>query len=257
MSLPSDAAAAVERIEALLDEAERFDLATQGGDDAYALRETRARYLPETLAAFEGIPPMARSVPDDVTGATPEQSLLSQLDVLERATAQRLQRLADGTRLALSANGRFLIERFGSAESLPAAPAPASVNASGDAPALTASRFIASIGANAQNKQIVDAIATRFQSAFPSIVQVERGLFGGPAKSVAIVVPRGDERLRYAIAIDRTGSIEASCSKIVRGVTIRTISAPLDEWVRALFEDLHQYARASEHTRTMLASLLR
>ena len=94
MQLPPDAAARASRIEALLDEAER--VLAQGGavDEAsFSLRETRARYLPDTLRAYFDVPPSLRGE-RDASGRTPDELLIAQLDHLERATAQRLRELA-------------------------------------------------------------------------------------------------------------------------------------------------------------------
>ena len=50
MQLPDGAAQSVSRIEALLDEAERVLTGSHATDEAtFSLRETRARYLPDTL----------------------------------------------------------------------------------------------------------------------------------------------------------------------------------------------------------------
>ncbi|HEY9179780.1 MAG TPA: hypothetical protein VIO32_03610, partial [Candidatus Baltobacteraceae bacterium] len=113
MALPPQAQACVDRILALLDEAQALELDRLAGDDAYALRTTRERYLPETLDAYARIPPALRSVPDPQSARTPDDQLLEQLAILERATAQRLMRLAGRECSTLSANGRFLVDRLG------------------------------------------------------------------------------------------------------------------------------------------------
>jgi hypothetical protein len=254
MALPAQAQASVDRILALLDEAQVLGLDQSSSEDAYALRTTRARYLPETLDAYERIPPVLRQAPDAASGRTPDDQLLEQLAIIERSAAQRLQRAAEIARATLSANGRFLIDRLGPLDSLPEAPPLQARGAT-----VTAQRFVSAIAAGAKrNRDLVNAVADRLYRAFPLMTEVERGLFGtGPARRVAITVPLGNDRLRYGLALGAGGDIETTCAKIVRGVTIRTEHVPFDQWARALYEDLHAYARSSVQAQEMLAQLVR
>src|ERR1700738_857925 len=77
-ALPAEALALQARIESMLAQAET--LLAQGGSDeaAYALRETERRYLPDTLKAYDDIPPARRD-------ATAAEMLVEQLRLLERA----------------------------------------------------------------------------------------------------------------------------------------------------------------------------
>lgn len=257
MMLPPAAQTSLDRIETMLDEAERFGLDALGAnEDAFALRETRERYVPETLAAYERIPPSARALADPQSGKTPDDLLVEQLSILERSTAQRLARLAQTSRTMLSANGRFLVERLGDEQSLPEAPSLPAF----DRPRLLARRFVDALGgpAGARPLDLVDAAASKLEQAFPLLVQTERGIFGsGPARRVAITVPVGNDRLRYALGVARDGSIESTCTKIVRGVAIRSETVPLEEWARGLFEDLSAYAGTNARATEILSSLLR
>jgi hypothetical protein len=254
MTLPNDARACVDRIMALLDEAQALGLDTASGEDAYALRSTRERYLPETLDAYARIPPALRATPDPQSARTPDDHLLEQLTILERATAQRLMRAAEHSRAALSANGRFLIDRLGPLESLPEAPPADAI-----AMPVTANRFVQTITAGAhRNRELVNAVAGKLYDAFPLLTEVDRGIFGtGPAKSVTITVPLGNDRLRYKLALGRSGEVETTCAKVVRSVTIRTEQVPFDAWARALYEDLSAYARNSVQAQEMLEQLTR
>lgn len=252
--LPSQAAACVDRILALLDEARALGADGLSGDDAYALRTMRERYLPETLDAYERIPPALREVRDPSSGRTPDDQLLEQLAILERSAAQRLLRLSEQGRTQLSANGRFLIDRLGPLESLPEAPQfeqhPSPV---------TAHRFIQAIASGAKrNRDLVDAVATKLYEAFPLLTEVDRGIFGsGRARRVAITIPLGNDRLRYALALGSGADVETTCAKIVRGVTIRTEHVPFETWAHALYEDLNAYARSSVQAQEMLEQLTR
>lgn len=244
----------MDRLLALLDEAQALGLDRAPGEDAYALRSMRERYLPETLEAYARIPPAARQTPEAASGKTPDDQLLEQLQILERSAAQRLLRLAEHGRTALSANGRFLLERLGSLDALPSAP-----QIEPHAAPVNAQRFVEAIARGAKrSRDLVNATAERLQRAFPLLTEVDRGLFGtGAAKRVAVTVPLGNDRLQYALVLGRGGELETTCAKIVRGVTIRTEHVPFEQWARALYEDLHAYARNNETTQEMLGNLIR
>lgn len=252
--LPNDAQACVDRVLALLDEAHALGVDRLSGEDAYALRTMRERYLPETLDAYERIPPAMRASPDPSSGRTPDDQLLEQLAILERSAAQRLLRLSEHGRTQLSANGRFLIDRLGPLESLPEAP-----QIEQPYSPVTAHRFIEAIAAGAKrNRDLVNAVAGKLYAAFPLLTEVDRGIFGtGPAKRVAITVPLGNDRLRYALCLGGGGEVETTCAKIVRGVTIRTEHVPFEQWAHALYEDLNAFARSSVQAQEMLQHLTR
>jgi hypothetical protein len=252
--IPDQAQVCVDRILALLDEARALGLDRDSDEDAYALRMTRERYLPETLDAYARIPAAVHDTRDALTGKTPDELLIEQLTILERATAQRLMRTADHARAELSANGRFLVERLGSLDSLPEAPPIEAVGTP-----VTAQRFVETITAGVKRtRDLVDAVAAKLHAAFPLLTEVDRGLFGNaPARRVAITVPIGNDRLRYVLALGRSGEIETTCAKIVRGVTIRTEQVPFETWARALYEDLSAYAKSSAQAQDMLANLIR
>jgi hypothetical protein len=252
--LPAEALAATSRIEAMLDEAERLLAQTQGLDDAgYALAETRRRYLPDTLSAFLDIPPSTRD-------AAAEEMLLGQLTLLERATASRLQALAEAGRSALAVNGAFLSERFGPVESLPDVPAAMQTAVPASAPPQTiVARFfsdIQSAGSGGAPAQLLEVAAAKLSRAFPRLTTVKRGLFGGPPKAVSIDVPSGDHALRYTLEAERFG-IAASCTKIVRGIALRTERVDVGEWLQGLMEDVGAYVERDRAAREFLTTAIR
>jgi len=244
--LPPEAVTAVARIEALLDEARRMLANASGLDEAaYALRETERRYLPDTLAAYLDIPTSQHD-------AAAADMLIGQLTLLEKATGQRLSALAEASRMNQAANGAFLSERFGSVESLPDAP---QVDvADGPSRALVA-RFFAGLdtAASTSPQALVTLAADKFSSLFPALTTIRRGLFGGPPKALELHVPQGDHALRYALTAGRTG-IEASVTKIVRGIALRTEVCDVGEWLQGLFEDMSAYVEHDRATREHLTS---
>jgi hypothetical protein len=250
-ALPEDAARAVSRIEAMLDEAERLIARSGTADErAFSLQETGRRYLPDTLNAYLDLPPSGRD-------ASADELLVDQLRLLERATAQRLAALADAGRTQLAANGAFLAERFGPAESLPDLP-DTPVGAPPAPPRALVARLFSDLGGPRGHDPAVllERAGQRFAAVFPGLTTVRRGLFGsGPVKSVALEVPRPADILRYALESER-GGVAASCTKIVRGVALRTERVDLGQWMQGLLEDMSAYVERDRAARDMLAAFL-
>jgi hypothetical protein len=249
-ALPGEASLAVSRIEAMLDEADR--LIERGGvadESAFSLKETGRRYLPDTLNAYLNVPASQRD-------AVADALLVDQLRLLERATAQRLAALAETGRLNLAANGAFLAERFGPEQALPEVPQSATPVGLAPPRALVA-RLFADLQTPGRTDpaQLLELAGRRFGAVFPNLTTVRRGLFGGPPKSVALDVPRGADVLRYVLEADRTG-VAASCTKVVRGVALRTERIDVGEWMRGLLEDMSAYVERDRSARELLTAFL-
>jgi len=256
MQMPPDAAARVSRIEALLDEAERV-LAGGGAVDeaSFSLRETRARYLPDTLRAYFDVPPSLRGE-RDARGGTPDELLIAQLDHLERATAQRLRELAARRTEGVAANGAFLTERFGPATALPEA-APVQPTAATSAPLALVRTFLDGIAGDAgpHPAALVALAAERFGSLVPQLLTTQRRFGFGAVEALQLTIPVRDGALRYNLAATRSG-IEASATKVVRGVALRTETVDLDAWLRGLYEDLGAFVERDHRTRETLTHFL-
>ena len=103
---------------------------------------------------------------------------------------------------------------------------------------------------------LLERAGQRFAAVFPGLTTVRRGLFGsGPVKSVALEVPRPADILRYALESER-GGVAASCTKIVRGVALRTERVDLGQWMQGLLEDMSAYVERDRAARDMLAAFL-
>ena len=253
-ALPQEAQTLVARIEAMLAQADEL-LAAGGSDEAaYALRETERRYLPDTLKAYEDIPPARRD-------ATSGRMLVEQLRLLERATAQRLAVLSQSAETALAANGAFLTERFGPLDTLPEAPA--SVDAVDPAtapPAALVRRLLERVESESgpEPGAILERAAQRLAAAFPGIATVRHGGFlgRGPVEAVALDVPRRDDLLRYALTRTRHG-VEATVTRFLRGIKNKTIAVDVGEWAHALVEDLGAYVERERGAREVLERMFR
>ncbi len=253
-ALPAEAETLVSRIESMLAQAERL-LASGGSDEAaYALRETERRYLPDTLKAFEDIPPARRD-------ATAAEMLVEQLRLLERATAQRLAVLAESAETALAANGTFLTERFGALETLPEAASAEVADPANAPPAMLVRRVLERLESESgpEPAAILERAAVRLAAAFPSVVTVRRGgLLGrGPVEQVALDVPRPDDLLRYALARTRQGHVEATVTRFLRGIKNKTVAVDVGEWTQGLIADLGTYVERERGARELLTRLFR
>jgi hypothetical protein len=251
--LPPEAETLVARIEGLLGQAQTLLASGDHSEEAaYALRETERRYLPDTLKAYLDVPPARR----DETATT---MLIEQLRLLERATAQRLGALAQSAETALAANGAFLSERFGALETLPDA-AELPVEAAGT-PVTLVRRVFDRLQAEAgpDPAALLERAAVRFTSAFPAIVGVKRGgFFGrGPVEMLMLDVPRVSDLLRYVLARTPYGGVEASVTRVVRGVALRTERCEIGDWVQGLVEDLGTYVARERSVREALTRLFK
>jgi hypothetical protein len=81
-------------------------------DNLYIVRETIARYLPETLANYIALPPVFRVTRVLKDGKTARDLLLEQLAVLDDQMKEVVGNVARGDADALLANGQFLEAKF-------------------------------------------------------------------------------------------------------------------------------------------------
>lgn len=231
-------------------------LLAQGGSDeaAFALRETERRYLPDTIRAYEDIPPARRD-------AVAADMLVEQLRLLERATAQRLAVLAETARTALQANGAFLSERFGPIDALPETPPVDVLDPDTAPPAILVRRLLERVEAAAgpQPLALMERIAAQLGAAFPAIVTVRRGGFlgRGPVDEVALDVPRLGDLLRYALLRTPQGGVDASVTRYLRGVKNKSVTVGIGEWTHGLVADLAAYVERERGARDVLARLFR
>lgn len=255
MHLPNDAAMRVRRIEALLDQADGL-LARAGATDeaTFSLRETRTRYLPDTINAYLDVPASLRGE-SDAGGKTPDARLTAQLEHLERATAQRLRELAARSTDTIAANGAFLTERFGAADALPEAGA---VEVGAAPPATLVRTFFDRLSAEAGSQAggLIVVAADKFSKIVPQLVRVQRAMFGmGAVEAFSIDVPVSDFAVRYSLAA-RRGGIEATATKVVRGVALKTLTVDLDAWLHDLYENLGAFIERDRATRDTLSRFL-
>jgi hypothetical protein len=98
--------------------APRLTAATPGDEALYTVRETVARYLPETLGNYVRLPPLFRVTRELADGRTARALLTDQLAVLSARMKEVVTQVARADTDALLANGQFLRERFGTRDFL-------------------------------------------------------------------------------------------------------------------------------------------
>jgi hypothetical protein len=81
-------------------------------DNLFTVRETIARYLPETLANYVALPAMFRVTRVLKDGKTARDLLMDQLAVLDDQMKEVVANVARGDANALLANGQFLEAKF-------------------------------------------------------------------------------------------------------------------------------------------------
>ncbi len=250
--LPEAARRLIRAIEATIEEA--GPLLREGSappELLYNFEQTKARYLPETIQAFLGVPPSQRTSAD-----APERSatdlLLEQLSVLDRAVKRDLRLLGERKRGDLEANARFLAERFDdrSTEIATADDGPAPAASVG-----TLAQWLPAGGASAA--ETVAFVWTRLREHFPGITEVRgRGIFGmGGVEAVAVTLAQGGgTAFRYTLSA-REGILDASVAKLVHGTSIQTVRCSAQEWLESLYDDIVDQARRHAEMRAPLARL--
>ncbi|MDQ2679963.1 MAG: hypothetical protein M3Y21_02920 [Candidatus Eremiobacteraeota bacterium] len=242
-------------IEATIDEA--LPLLSQvgaAGDAAFSLRQTRANYLPQTVAAYLAVPVSQRDSPDS-DGHTAHDQLLEQLSVLDRATKRDLESVSRQKRNELAVNARFLAERFDD-RSTEVSPIDGDQPVSQKLPVAALANWLPSDTSDA--KAIVAHLGTKFQVAFPRITEFRySGMWGlGRIEAVVITLQQtGGAAFRYTLSA-KNDMLSPSVTKLVHNVSIQTIPCSIDDWLQSLYDDLCAQARKHNETRNALARLL-
>jgi hypothetical protein len=81
--------------------------------DLFTVRETVRRYLPDTLAHYQALPPAMRTTHAVKDGKSARQLLAEQLALLDEEMRGIAAKVSSTDVQALLANGRFLEARFG------------------------------------------------------------------------------------------------------------------------------------------------
>ncbi len=249
--LPDEARHLVQSIEAVLAEAQPM-LDAQGAPPEliYAVRQTGARYLPDTVAAFLAVPRSRRDVPAD-DGKTANDLLLEQLSVLYRSAQQTLTALSAHARGELAANARFLAMRFDdrSTEITPVDDLPPAAATNATLPMW----FV-------QDERPIDVVArvaTLLRAHFPTFTTIRRsGVLGiGAVETIDVTLPQGrGAAFRYTLSA-RDGMLETTVTKLMHGTGIKSVVCTPQEWLQSLYDDIAEYTKRHQEMRTAFASL--
>ncbi|HEX8732324.1 MAG TPA: hypothetical protein VF725_09735 [Ktedonobacterales bacterium] len=117
--------------------------------------------------------------------------------------------------------------------------------------------FAASLRADATDAiAFLEALATKLGGALPQRTQVERegGLFNRAHHVRRIAVRLGE--WEYALAAEPGGSLAASRTHAVRGITLKSEPLGLEDWIAELSAELEELAQASQQDGAALRRLL-
>ena len=253
--LPPAARSFIALIEAHLREAQPLLQSGAENADAFALRETQRRYLPETIQLFMAVPQSLREAVN-AQGESASTQLIKSLAILENATLAHLQNLASAKRDAAEINQQFLAERF---SGISATEQPLIVPAAPNMEqAIPPSTFLiqelfsqATKEAAGNQQQLLDAIAAKFSDAFPRITRVERRLFSRAVKRVEVEIPSSKDAVRYILSWTPYG-FEAGIATMVRGIALKTETLPTENWIATIVEHLADFTSKNQETEARL-----
>ena len=124
-----------------------------------------------------------------------------------------------------------------------------------DDPGLDFDLLAASIRADSKDLSLfLEVLATKLGGAIPGAIRLEHegGLFS-KKKVKRLQVQLAD----HQYALSRAGQgLEATHSHTVRGITLRTETLGVDEWIQLLSRQLAEHAQSSAQARSALDTLL-
>lgn len=107
----------------------------------------------------------------------------------------------------------------------------------------------------ADQRDFIELLALMLEGALPEETEIERrgGLFS--KKHVAqIRVTLGEDR--YLLEKPERGGVQASHTRVVRGIALKTEPMPVDEWVSTLGAALEERAKTSAAAREALQRIV-
>lgn len=107
----------------------------------------------------------------------------------------------------------------------------------------------------ADQREFLELLASMLQGALPEEAEIVRrgGLFS--KKTIAkVVVTFGD--YRYTLEDPGRGPLQATRTRIVRGIALKTEPVPVETWLAELSANLDERARTSATAREALARLV-
>jgi hypothetical protein len=104
---------------------------------------------------------------------------------------------------------------------------------------------------------LLEFLATKFEGALPHSTTVKRGgWFLSGSRPVEQIVLELDE-LIYQITKEKSGYLNASVAKKVRGVVLNTTQVSVDEWTQAVAKNLAELAGKNAQTKDALEKFIR
>jgi len=102
-------------------------------------------------------------------------------------------------------------------------------------------------------REFLPMLARLLKSVMPSSVQtIETGLFKKTIKGLTLT--QGENRL--SLVESGSGGLEASHTRVVRGIALKTESITVEEWLTMVSESLEESAQKNAQARAAMARLL-
>lgn len=108
---------------------------------------------------------------------------------------------------------------------------------------------------SADQRVFLDELARMLESALPAETHIDRrgGLFSKKTVRRVTVLLDG---MRYTLEDPGAGSLHAACTRIVRGIALKTEEPPVEQWLAELGAALDERARTSQAAREALAKII-
>ncbi|MGH7609109.1 MAG: hypothetical protein ACREOD_04080 [Candidatus Dormibacteria bacterium] len=117
-------------------------------------------------------------------------------------------------------------------------------------------RLAAALQADSRDlSTFIEVVATKFAEALPGRTRVERqgGLLARSKRVHRVSLDLGEFRFELEQA---RGEVVARCTKVVRGIALKTEALGLDQWLGRLAQALADQASSSSQDRVALERLL-
>jgi hypothetical protein len=104
-----------------------------------------------------------------------------------------------------------------------------------------------------EGKEFLGYLAELLTRTMPNAVSIQRqGLFKKTLQGISVTFREGNLALRLSPTLE----LEATFTRVVRGIALKTDELNLEEWIALLSDEIEKSVRMGETSRNSLAKLL-
>jgi hypothetical protein len=104
-----------------------------------------------------------------------------------------------------------------------------------------------------EGKEFLGYLAELLTRTMPNAVSIQRqGLFKKTLQGISVTFREGNLALRLSPTLE----LEATFTRVVRGIALKTDDLNLEEWIALLSDEIEKSVRMGETSRNSLAKLL-